>query len=125
MGRASSSHGGFSRSSAQDWVRDDTAGIGEDSTGGGVPGNKAEPATEGDVPPGLGLGLKQGKDRGKAGGRGQEQPRRCEEAGGSQEPVLQAWPERAAQSEWGATCQALGSLRASLWEPRSQPSAVG
>lgn len=115
-------------------MRDDTAGIGEDSTGGGVPGNKAEPATEGDVPPGLGLGLKQGKDRGKAGGRGQEkgpaglepeQPRRCEEAGGSQEPVLQAWPERAAQSEWGATCQALGSLRASLWEPRSQPSAVG
>ena len=51
-------------------MRDDTAGIGEASTGGGVPGDKAEPATEGDVPPGLGLGLKQGKDRGKAGGRG-------------------------------------------------------
>lgn len=100
-------------------------------------GDKAEPATERDVPPGLGLRFKQGKgmlermgrQRTEGQGRGREkgpvgvepdQPRRrCEDAGGSQEPLLQAWPERAAESEWGATCQALGSLRASLGESRS------
>lgn len=92
----------------------DSAGVGEASTGGGVPGDKAEPATEGDVPPGLGLGFKQGKgileQMGEAEGRGWEKGpvgvepgkprRRCEDEGGSQEPLLQAWPERAAESEW-------------------------
>ena len=89
------------------------------------------------MPPGLGLRFKQGKgmlermgeaedrgpgqrvEKGPVGVEPDQPRRRCEDAGGSQEPLLQTWPERAAESEWGATCQALGSLRASLWEPRS------